>query len=115
MLTSRSANTNQFESKARVPSFRDNFLVERRTRFGSLRTRSLRTTVVELHLGHETKPPRERLQRQPLRERADEHDEEHRVEDRRAALDLRREGERREHDRDGAAQPGPREEDLLPQ
>jgi hypothetical protein len=55
----------------------------------------------------------ERLQRQVLDERGDEHDEEDRVEDRLARPDSGGEGKRREHDRHRAAQPRPRDEQPL--
>ena len=52
-----------------------------------------------LLLGRKPEPACERLQRHPLRKRADEHNEEDRIEDRRASRNSRRESERREHDR----------------
>ena len=57
---------------------------------------------------------RDPLQRRPLQERGDEHDEEDGVEDRLALGHVLGEHERPEHDRHGAAEPGPAEEGALP-
>ena len=72
-----------------------------------------RRAVKGPRLGRQSEPAGERLESHALREGRDERHEEDRVEDRRAAGDVRRERKRREHDRHSAAQPGPREEELL--